>query len=286
MIVLKSAKFISLTLLVCLCFTLGACKEKEPPHPNHTAYGSEIIYHAYVVEHPDKSKIEITAKQPQIDEEAKQTVEKWINGIWVPGTYRHTVRDFPNNYDTRIYYDDRNLQFGLDNESKLQFYFWGDNGGGDKIYTEQECLEIARRFLIPYQDISNYQLEITKEADQGLYRFTFTKYVGGYPSVDQAIVTVHESGKLYSYSSFMLGKVPDTVAEFEMAKLQKVITEKLDTLYAETKQHGDFNIIYGEPEIFYRTPGQLYCVVEVEHQCTHEGAPCSFADRIGLLVDI
>lgn len=280
----------ALFLLLTLVFTLTACNNN---HNHEDSLGSKINYHPLLVQYSDsipgtnhKAEISSWQKEPYIDEAAKQTVEKYIDGTWISGKYKHTDRDFPNNFDTRIYYDDRNLQFGLDDEGKLQFYFWGDDSDGEKVYTETECLDIAKKFVTPYQDISGYRLETVRKENRGLYEFTFTKHAGDYPTMDQAIVTVHESGKLYSYSSFMFGKIPDKVAEFDKDRVLKAVTEKLDALYADVKKQEGVTIVYEQPELMYMSADTLYCVVDVEHKTSTGDVVSVISERIGLLIEL
>lgn len=272
-------------LLVILTCNLVACKDQY--HECHTA---EIVYDVFVADHSDAIpgmeytvEIQDWKSEEYVDPTAEKVVTITVNGETIQGTYSHTDKDFPNNFPTRIYYGANNLQFGLDEDEKLQFYFWGTDGfEGETVYQERECLIIAKQFLENYADIDQYKVEATQRRD--LYEFTFTKYAGDYPTMDHAIVTVHESGKLYSFSSFMLGKISlEKISEFDEEWVLVFVEEKINEIYAGIKKDG-VTITYSNPEFMYASSEYLYCVVDVNYTSGEGDAKTVLTERLGLIL--
>jgi len=282
--VIKNAIIFTLLLVILTC-NLVACERQCT-----TCRTAELVYDVFVADHSDaipgmeySVEIQDWKSEEYVDSAAPQVVSIQVNGEAIEGTYSHTDKDFPNNFPTRIYYGANNLQFGLDEDEKLQFYFWGTDGSeGETVYREQECLIIAKQFLENYADIDQYKVLATQR--RGLYEFTFTKYIGTYPTMDHAIVTVHESGKLYSFSSFMLGKIPlDDTIEFAEEVALKFVGKKIDEIYGDVKKE-DVTITYSEPEFMYASSDQLYCVVDVHYTSGKGDAKAVLTERLGFIL--
>lgn len=296
-----TTKIIILTfLLTVVASNLAACNSKTHECPTVTA--KEIVYEVFVVDYSDSiqgadHKVEMTAWQQEkyVDAAAEQAVTETINNQSVTGVYAYTDKDFPNNYTTRIYYNENNLQFGLDERNRLQFYFWGEDAiapGNTKVYTEEECLTIAKDFI--HRDVDSYcvfeeySVDTVIKKDRGLYEFTFTKHIYGFPTTDQAIVTVHKSGTLYSFSSFMFGRISElNYVDFDSKMSRQVITEKLDAIYRNVKQEYT-SVVYREPEAYYTLLDNgdtaLYCTIDVTFAKTENGVTSNISERIGMIV--
>ena len=279
---------------------LAACKSKSHECPVVTA--KEIVYDAFVVDYSDSipganHAVELTAWQQEkhVDNTAEQTITATINNQSVTGVYAYTDKDFPNNYDTRIYYNESNLQFGLDEHNRLQFYFWGEDAidpESTESCTEEECLTIAKEFIRRDIDahcaFENYVIDTVVKADRGLYEFTFTRHIHGFPTTDQAIVTVHRSGALYSFSSFMFGRISElNYIDFDTKSSQLIITKKLDAIYQNVKQENT-SVVYGEPKGYYTILDNgdtaLYCTVDVTFAKTENGFTSELNERVGMII--
>ena len=283
-------KAIRNTIIFTLLFTVLACNLAACKDQRHECYSEEFGYQVLVVNHSDSIPgVECTVEmqdwelEEYVDPAAEKAVIITVNGETVQGTYSHTDKDFPNNFPTRIYYGENNLQFGLDEDGKLQFYFWGTDGSeGETVRTEQECLTVAKEFLTDYADIDQYKLEVAQR--RNLYDFTFTKYAGDYATLDHAIVTVHESGKLYSFSSFMLGKISlKNISKFDEEEALEFVEEKIDKIYSGVKKDG-VTITYSNPEFMYASSEYLYCVVDVNYTSGEGGAKTVLKERLGLIL--
>ena len=182
-------RFFMLLITLVFIFFLTACGKCAHPHTQAVTYRPMLVHYSDSVPGISHSP-EVTYWQNSkyVEENVAKTTLQHIYGKEVIGTYAHTDKGFPNNFATRIYYDERNLQFGLDEAGILQFYFWGDgniNTNNKLIYTEQECLRIAKTFLKDYTNIDDYTISTIVKADRGLYEFTFTKHLNGYATTDK-----------------------------------------------------------------------------------------------------
>lgn len=285
--------FILLITLV-FAFLLPACSKIAQ------LYAQTVTYQPMLVHYSDSIPgilhgPEVTYWQDNkyVEENISRTTLQHIDGKEVIGTYAHTDKEFPNTFATRIYYDERNLQFGLDEDGVLQFYFWGDvNIPTDKkkVYTEQECLKIAEIFLEDYTSVDDYTISTIIKADRGLYEFTFTKYLNGYATTDQATVTVHNSGILYSFSSFMLGRISSNNATpFVYDSIIGALHKKIDAVYKDVKNNY-ISTVYDEPELFYTVLDDgttaLYCVIDIQFSNTENNITSTICEKLAFVVPL
>lgn len=287
-------RFFILLITLVFIFSLSACGKHANSHTQEVSYRPMLVHYSDSVPGLSHSP-EVTYWQHDkyVDESVPKTMLQNIDGKNVTGDYAYTDKDFPNNFATRIYYDERNLQFGLDEAGILQFYFWGDsniNTNNKLICKEQECLSIAKTFLKDYTNIDDYTISTIEKADRGLYEFTFTKYLNGYATTDQAIVTVHNSGTLYSFSSFMLGRISNNNATpFEYEVLIEALHKKLDTVYKDIKNNYT-STIYEEPELFYTIlddgTSALYCAIDIKFSSTKNSTTSTLSERLAFIVPL
>ena len=294
----KFSLIISLLILPILLFTACNNNYLGSVCPGH--YVEVDPYKAFVTDFSDsvtglEHKVELDCWQAKkrIDPTAEKTVTITINDETVQGTYAYTDRDFPNNFDTRIYYSDNNFQFGLDENDTLQFYFWGDaaiDPTNKTVCTQEECLAIAKQFIQKHIALSitdNYKIETKSNEDRGLYTFTFTKHLGDYITTDQATVTIHQSGALYSFSSFMFNKIPNYVEESSHDMIIEAVEKKLDEIYQEVAEQY-VKVEYSEPEIYYThlddgVPA-YYCVIDITFTTNSGDHMIETSERFGLIV--
>ena len=81
------------------------------------------------------------------------------------------------------------------------------DGSGAQDLGLEACRELAAAFLSAYTDPSGFT--VTGTWQNGVYRFDFTREIGGIPSEESATVTLLPDGSLHSYSSRMLGRIPE-----------------------------------------------------------------------------
>lgn len=178
-----------------------------------------------------------------IDAKADKTVTVSVGGTEVTGHYRESERRRPEFYDTHEYVDEENHTFSLTDDGKLSLYFWGNNPSKEddqQTLTESECIAIASAFVADITDISEYTVTSTYDENQKMYTVSFAKYADGFLCADEAEVRVDETGYIYSFSSFMLGRMsPDATTDFDREAIQEEIISKLDVEYSDAKQTYD-----------------------------------------------
>jgi hypothetical protein len=205
------------------------------------------------------------------DTEVEERIEIIVDNETVTGTYQYSQNQMPNNYSSHIYKDSKGTRFAVDSDGMLLFYFWGSSqseNNSSSIYTEQQCVSIAQRFLDDYVNIDDYVISVEHNSARGIYEITFTKWLNGYRTTDCAVVAVKDNGSLYSYSSFMLGRLPNVATiDFHPDIAEQVINQKLDTIYSPVKKDNS-NLIYEILNYKYTIleNGNLsvYCIVDIE----------------------
>jgi len=193
--------------------------------------------------------------------------------------------------------NDNNSKYYFDNEGTLTGYFGFNSQIGEKILSEEECLNIAVSFIAstfsksPLKGmvkLSQCKLETTKSDDS--YTFNFQKYCGSYKTTEYANVTVMLDGTVRSYKSSMMNAVDweENYINIDSVKsaVEKVINEeiyaktiqqyKTDLIFEEfvltTLENGapgiivfvKFNVYYGEKDLPDHTTKQQLIVFESE----------------------
>ena len=127
----------------------------------------------------------------------------------VTGTYRYSVTRTGCDLPTHVYYTPDGTEFGINAGTGLpELYAPGvPPAAAGPDLGEDACREIARELLSGCADPAGFAVTATVEGD--LYRFDFTREIGGLPSEESATVTLWRDGSLHSYSSRMLGRIPE-----------------------------------------------------------------------------
>lgn len=199
-------------------------------------------------------------------------VECLINGKEYVGRYEpseYEYREF-NYYPSRKYTTEDGIEFDLDERGSLAYCYLGNTTPMEEHKTQEECVAIAEKFLSAIVDIDEYDVIVEDQKEQERYEITFEKYINGMKTTDSAIVKVRYDGALYSFSSFMLGRVQvdlDSLQSIDIDKVGKSVETKLDREYAEAKKR--FSCVeYSMPIMLLTTlkdgmPG-VVCVVDVD----------------------
>jgi hypothetical protein len=201
---------------------------------------------------------------------------------------------FPDNFYRHIYYGETKISsFHLDDSGRLLYFVWKDvifdGREGSAIHTEEECLAIAKDFLLnnisSQIDFADYTIETITHGNSDGYDFVLRKYLNDCATTEQMTVCVRKNGSFFSYSSFMFGKFSaDDMPKIDQDKLVQVVEKKLDTIYQDAK--GKYAAVnYGEPKIYItlledETPA-VYCTVSV---CFEDGQGGSFSELTSLLI--
>ena len=284
--------FILVILLGLFTYFLVACNEES------TAQNAiKQDFEAYLASYSDSAgsaheiEINIWKRDKYVDSTAKQTITKTINGKVFQGTYSHSERIVPNTYDWLIYKNENGDEIIVDETGTLQNHVWVDDIDTESklTYTEEECLEIAKKFIHTdvSKDINLDEYTIKTEFDEDVYEFSFSKFINGCRTIEEAFVKVHKSGALYSFSSFMFGKISEKdFVEFDSEKVAEVIGKKINTIYQNVK--GDNARMTYEPEIYFTLLDNgepaLYCNVVVKFTTPSGGGYGEMSERLGLII--
>lgn len=219
-------------------------------------------------------------------------VEILINNISYSGKFLSTqYREF-NYFPVHRYVDEKGLMFEVDEAGILISCFWGNASPQGVEITEEECLTIARNFLASIVDVDDYEVSIVEDSERGMYTVNFTKTIRGLKTTDSATIVVNNDGSLYSYSSFMLGRVTNELTStdiIDMDKVKKSVNNKLNLIYEDARNIYS-RIEYSEPivELTVLKNGKtgVICTVNVECIKVAGEFETSVSERINFIVII
>lgn len=221
----------------------------------------------------------------------KSVLSVEIGGENYSGKFLRAQMITPNTYPIYTYSDKNNDVFSVDPNGLLTSYFWGEPEspqGEQRKLSETACLKIAQQFLGNIVDIDLYTLETEYEGDEERYKFTFTKYIDNQKTSDMAIISVLETGELYSYSSYMLGRIPaDTQLDFDSEKATEAVYKKLDALYADAKHMYDkieYNMVDQTITILESGDVAMLCYVDVSCITKYGENYMDRGERVALIV--
>ncbi len=145
-----------------------------------------------------------------------------------------------NYFPVYEYGDSEGNSFSVDDTGKLTSCFFRKEES-DIVVSKEDCLQIAKRFLQNIIDVSQYEIEITENGDEKYYTIEFTKYIGDIKTTDSATIKVLYDGNIYSYSSFMLGRIPKktNVSTLNFEQVHLAIENKLDQIYKDVRNTYD-----------------------------------------------
>lgn len=251
--------------ILAVCLLLPACKksEKAPRDPTVRLIGcSDSV--------PGISATIDSGwyPSPHQDQTAPKTVTVEFCGETVTGEYFCSNILRPNYYQTDEYHvKDKNYIFSLDRAGKIASFFWFDAAPASGLtLSQEECLEIAETFLSEKigLDPALFATETTVLSE--IYTFSFTKYAGKLETAEQVRVGIRSDGALYSFSSFMSGKIPEQIPDYDFDGLTQRIYKQLDEMCAPIAGQYE-KIEYTEPHycltMLNETDFALTCTVNV-----------------------
>ncbi len=165
------------------------------------------------------------------------------------GNYRETRFKAYNYYPEFEYRTSNGAEFSVDENGKPVFYFNSDTKVTQNVLSQEECMQKAKEFLKDIVDITPYTVEVVDETKNDCYKVTFIKYINGIKTTDQIRVSVNYDGSIYSYSAFMLDRVPVNTKtdDIDFEQIKQAVITKVDSIYSDKKDNYD-RLDYGEPE--------------------------------------
>lgn len=174
-----------------------------------------------------------------------EKVEITIDGQKHIGSLQHTQYRWVNYFPVHCYRTENGFDFELDDKGMLISAFWGSQSELlQKTLSLDECKQIAIDFMKEIVDVSEYTVTVIELLEDRQYKVLFQKYCGAFETSDQAIVVVNMNGNLFSYSSFMLGRVVvdqlnKRISQIDLSDIETAVTAKLDCVYTESKAEYD-----------------------------------------------
>lgn len=167
-------------------------------------------------------------------------IEIQVNDTRYSGKYQASqYREF-NFFPVYQYVSEGGLSFEVDESGMLTSCFWGNASAHGATKTKDECIAIACDFLENIVAIDCYEIDVVEDSERGMYTVSFTKKIGDFETTDTATITIKSDGSLYSYSSFMLGKVIEesiSVDSINLEKIKESIDKKLSSVYQDVKNN-------------------------------------------------
>lgn len=213
-----------------------------------------------------------------------------VNDTRYSGKYQASqYREF-NFFPVYQYVSEEGLSFEVDESGMLTSCFWGNTSLQGMKKTKDECVAIACDFLANIVDVDNYEIDVVEDSERGMYTVSFIKKIGNFDTTDTATIAIKCDGSLYSYSSFMLGKVKEesiSVDSIILEKVEESISEKLSSVYQDAKNNYS-RVEYSEYNIAMTTlkDGNLgmVCTVNVKFIESIGEFETSISERISFVV--
>lgn len=293
----KIVKMIVLCHLFSVCFSLlSACSSHHVCEPviMKTYNVLECDYSDSVSGANHKVEYDYWTVGRHIDTNIEKERQIMLDKNVTQGVYQYSQHQMPNNYPTHIYKDAKGTRFATDPDGFPVFFFWGNRQTDTPslgVHTEQQCLSVARDFLSNYADVDEYEITTKTDSDKGIYEFTFTKWLNSYRTTDSATIVVKNDGSLYSYSSFMLGRLPTSAdVEFNPDVAKQSVYQKLDTIYSPVRANYSA-VTYGTPNFEYTIleNGDLaiLCVVDIQCENSNGGGICTIqSEKVALIIEL
>ena len=242
-----------------------------------TAVEHSLEYRFWHDNKPDSEKIAPNA-----------TIE--INGDILCGQFNNFVNVSPDNYTKYQYRCDDGARFATDAKGNLVSYYCAvSDRKNDQNIAQNECLKVAKDFLGNFVDPDMYQVEAKYDEYLGEYTFHFTQNIGGYTMADSAYITVSKFGKVISFNSFMMGKIPaDTHIEFDQDEVIASVRHRLTALYPNQSDNYDKVEFSIEPQVVTLLDnGEVAMLVEANvDKITYvqDGSSYSISERLCFVI--
>lgn len=227
---MKNTKIFVLILLVTVTLLSGCSKQK--------GYSVKVCgFSDSIPEVKHSMEYKEWSNGAFFDKKTEKNIDIAIEGNVVKAEYVDSEKKFYDYYNTHRYKDLNGNYLEVTDDGRLCSYFFGSHTNTDKIYTEAECIDIAREFLNDIVCSDDYIINTEFDANRNLYLISFTKNADGFLCADRADFAVEQNGNIYSFSSSMLGKIPkNTVTGFDTKSLEAQVISKLDKEYSEAKK--------------------------------------------------
>ena len=192
-----------------------------------------------------ETKYSFADEETYKDKAAPQQVEITINKQKYVGDYMLKQYREVNYFPVYYYVAENGFRFEIDDQGRLISAFWGGEvEAHQNALLPDECKQIAIDFMQEIVDLSAYTVTVTEKPEDRQCEVLFQKYIGDFETSDQATVVVNMDGSLYSYSSFMLGRVPvdrnnDRIKKIDLSEIETAVYAELDNIYAESKEKYD-----------------------------------------------
>lgn len=280
---MKKSSYIILSLLLLITLFTG-CAKSDGLSIKVCGYSDSLPENPHKLEYREWSKDTFT------DSKANKSVALSFGSLEAAGEYVKTDIKLSEFYKTHEYKDANNRYFSLTEDGKLCSYFFGKGAEEEnvRVYTESECIDIARAFVANITDISEYTVTAAFDEGQKMYTVSFTKYADGFECADRADVSVEETGHIYSFSSTMFGRIPaDAKTDFDREAVQAQVIAKLDTEYSKAKQvYDEVSYKNFDYELTVDEDGEYALVCSADVVCVDHGGGYDevISERIILLI--
>ena len=216
----------------------------------------------------------------------KQQIIYELNGKQYVCEYEGTLYTGNDYFPTYSYSDENGDFFGFDVDGNLKYCFIGAPKTEYEKLSQESCEKIATDFANKIFETEPYEKTVKVEKDGKAFRVTYKKIIGGIETTDTAEVVVWENGEIYSYRSFMLGKVAvdKPAKEISLEKIHAAVYKKLDELCDGAKDKFS-KIEYSEPLVFLTVlkNGDIGYIVAVDVICIIENVG-EMSERIIMVV--
>lgn len=266
-------------IIVCVLTGCSNVKNKEPYTDSNGDAAENELYQVLIYDHSASvasAKIEYVFADNEkyddivVDDHIELSINN-ISHISLVGKYDTSQYRGYNYFPVHRYEDEKGISFEVDDSGLPISCFWGDTSLPGTKKTKDECIEIARDFLASIVNINDYDIDIDEDPERGSYTVKFTKSIHGLRTTDSATIVVKNDGELYSYSSYMLGRVTEESISTDAVDLDKVkrsINNKLTSIYKDAENIYS-RIEYGEPDIMLTVmkDGKTGVVCTVDVSC-------------------
>lgn len=217
-------------------------------------------------------------------------VQLMINGINYSGRYQSSQYREYNYFPVSQYVDENGLSFEIDDSGTMTSCFWGNASLQGAEKTKDKCVAIAREFLASIVDIGNYDIDVVEDSEREMYKVSFTKKIGNFKTTDAATIVIKNDGNLYSYSSFMLGKVSDksvSADSIDLKEVEEAINNKLSAVYRDATNNYS-RVEFGEKNLMLTMlkDGKtgIICTVDVDCVKSDGEFETTVSERINCVV--
>ena len=126
----------------------------------------------------------------------------------------------------------KDMSFSFDEKGQLvNFSNSFTKYDGPQLISEEESINIAKKYFPSNIDISEYSVSVEKQVTE--YRVSFEKYIGNLETADCLWVDVLFNGEIKLFTSFMLGRIPKSldISEIDLDLADKTAKEKVHSYY-------------------------------------------------------